>query len=74
MDVTSSAIAILATSVDFKTTIENLAALAASEVAGWCAIFSFENEQTVRRLTHPEGLYSLDLHASSGPGHVLRTG
>ena len=74
MDVTSSAIAILATSADFKTTIENLAALGASELADWCAIFSFENEQTVRRLTRPEGLYSLDLNASSGPGHVLRNG
>jgi signal transduction histidine kinase len=74
MDVTSSAIAILATSLDFNTTIENLAALGASQIADWCAIFSFENEQTVRRLTQPEGLYTLDLHASSGPGHVLRTG
>ena len=74
MDVTSRAIAILATSIDFKTTIENLAALAASDVADWCAMFSFENEHTIRRLTLPEGLYSLDLHASSGPGHVLRTG
>jgi signal transduction histidine kinase len=74
MDVTSSAIAILATSSDFQTTIENLAALAVSELADWCAIFSFENEQTIRRLTHPEGLYSLDLHAPYGPAHVLRTG
>jgi signal transduction histidine kinase len=74
MDVTSSAIAILASSPDFKTTIEKLAALGASEIADWCAIFSFDNEQTIRRLTRPEGLYSLDLHASSGPGHVLRTG
>jgi signal transduction histidine kinase len=81
MDVTSSAIAILATSLDFKTTIENLAGLGASQVADWCAVFSFENEQTVRRLAvagssaeRLEGLYPLDLHASSGPGHVLRTG
>src|SRR5262245_46632323 len=74
MDVTSSAIAILATSSDFQTTIENLAALAVSELADWCAIFSFETEQTVHRLTHPEGLYSLDLHAPYGPAHVLRTG
>src|SRR4051812_48502194 len=74
MDVTSSAIAILATSPDFKTTIQNLADLGSSELADWCAIFSFENEQTVRRLTAPEGLYGLDLHASSGPGRVLRTG
>jgi signal transduction histidine kinase len=74
MDVTSSAIAILATSRDFKTTIDSLAKLGASRLADWCAIFSFENEKTVRRLTEPEALYSLDLHASSGPGHVLRTG
>jgi signal transduction histidine kinase len=74
MDVASSAIAILATSLNFQTAIENLAALGASEIAEWCAIFSFENENTIRRLTHPEGLYSLDLHASSGPAHVLRTG
>lgn len=87
MDVTSSAIAILATSLDFKTTIENLAGLGASQVADWCAVFSFENEQTVRRLAvarsfefagssaeYQEALYPLDLHALSGPGHVLRTG
>ncbi len=87
MDVTSTAISILATSLDFKTTIENLAVLGASELADWCAVFSFENEQTIRRLTvarsgertsssgeQTETLYTLDLHASCGPGHVLRTG
>ena len=74
MDVPSSAIAILATSLDFKSTIDNLAKLGVAELADWCAIFSFDNENTIRRLTEPEGLYTLDLHASSGPAHVLRTG
>jgi signal transduction histidine kinase len=82
----ADAIAILATSVDFKTTIENLAKLATSQLADWCAVFSFENEQTIRRLTvvgnegsigashQLEALYPLDLHSPTGPGHVLRTG
>jgi signal transduction histidine kinase len=74
MDVTSRAIAILATSQDFRSTIGSLARLGSTALADWCAIFAFENDKTVRRLTDPEGLYSLDLHASSGPGHVLRTG
>jgi signal transduction histidine kinase len=74
MDVPSTAIAILATSPDFKSTIDSLARLGASELADWCAIFSFDNDNTIRRLTEPEGLYTLDLHASSGPAHVLRTG
>jgi signal transduction histidine kinase len=70
----------LATSPDFLTTIKNLARLAVPEVADWCGIFMFETEQTVRRLaTAPapdveSALYPLDLHASTGPAHVLRTG
>ncbi len=82
----ADAIAILATSVDFKSTIENLATLATTQLADWCAVFSFENEQTIRRLTvvgieesiganlQLETLYPLDLHSPAGPGHVLRTG
>ena len=72
-------IAILATSLDFRTTIDSLARLAVSRLADWCAVFMFENEQTIRRLTvmpveAAEALYPLDLHVAAGPGHVFRTG
>src|SRR5262249_46598586 len=80
------AISILSTSADLRTTIDSLAHLAAAEVADCCAVFMFENEQTVRRITVAHGtdcgpgthqldaLYPLDLHASTGPGHILKTG
>lgn len=72
-------ISILSTSPDFRATIENLARLGATSFADWCGVFMFENEQTIRRLSiapapHIEALYPLDLHATTGPGHVLRTG
>jgi signal transduction histidine kinase len=72
-------IAILATSLDFRTTIVSLARLAVSRLADWCAVFMFENEQTIRRITvmpveAAEALYPLDLHVAAGPGHVFRTG
>jgi signal transduction histidine kinase len=75
----ANTISILSTSADFRTTIDNLSRLAASGLADWCGIFMFENEQTIRRLAvapppHIEGLYPLDLHASTGPAHVRRTG
>lgn len=81
-----STISILATSADLPTTVGNLACLASTELADCCLVFMFENEQTVRRLavacraqSAPNGyptdvLYPLDLRASSGPAHVLRTG
>jgi signal transduction histidine kinase len=70
----SKAISILATSPDFPATADNLARLANSSISDWCAIFIFENENSLRRLLPGEGLYPLDFHASSGPGYVLRTG
>src|SRR5437762_8826062 len=75
----ANTISILSTSADFRTTIDNLSGLATSGLANWCGVFMFENEQTIRRLAvapppHIEGLYPLDLHASTGPAHVRRTG
>ena len=72
-------IAILATSLDFRTTIDSLTHLAVSRLADWCAVFMFENEQTIRRLSvmpsgAAEALYPLNLHIAAGPGHVFRTG
>lgn len=82
-----SAVAILATAPDFKSTIDALARLAVSRLGEWCAVFAFENEQTIRRVTtvrkqssngthadHIETLYPLDLHSVVGPGRVFRTG
>lgn len=82
----SGTISILATSADLRITIDNLARLATMELAESCAVFMFENEQAVRRLSiasrsestpvdNPvDLLYPLDLQSSIGPGHVLRTG
>lgn len=86
----SNTISVLATSADLPTTVDNLARLATAELVDCCAVFTFENEQTVRRLViakdaesglnghatgHPvDALYPLDLHAPAGPGHILRTG
>jgi signal transduction histidine kinase len=70
----TKAISILATSTDFPATIDKLARLANSSISDWCAIYAFENEKSLRRLMPSEGLYPLDLEASSGPGYVLRTG
>jgi len=70
----SETISILATSPDFRATIENLSVLANSTLSDWCGVFTFESEHTLRRLIPYEGLYPLDIHAASGPGYVLRTG
>jgi signal transduction histidine kinase len=82
----SNTISILAASSDLRTTIDNLVRLAVRNLSECCAVFMFENEQTVRRLAMAfrsspvsgahdiDVLYALDLHAASGPGHVLRTG
>ena len=82
----SNTISILATSADLGATIDKLAHLATAELAEYCTVFMFENEQTVRRMTtvHRTGsgssaddsdaLFPLDLHATAGPGNVLRTG
>jgi signal transduction histidine kinase len=79
-------ISILATSADLRTTIDNLARLAAAKLAEYCTVFMFENEQTVRRMTvvqrteagveaqDVDALFPLDLHSAAGPGNVLRTG
>ena len=82
----TNTISILASSADLPTTVENLACLASTELVDCCAVFTFENEQTIRRVAlagkgkapsngHPvDTLHPLDLHANSGPGHVLRSG
>jgi signal transduction histidine kinase len=73
-EVLSDAILILATSPDFDAAMDNLSRLATSSICDRCLIFTFENNNNVRRLLPLEGLYPLDLHASYGPGYVLRTG
>ena len=82
----SNAISILATPADLPVTADKLARLAAVELADFCAVFMFENDQTIRRLAiarrtalksgiqESDTLYALDLHAAAGPAHVLRTG
>jgi signal transduction histidine kinase len=81
----AKAVSILATSLDFRETIDNLAELAVSRFADWCAVFIIENEHSLRRLvitrnnsntaeTAPEEkVLALELHALKGPGHVIRT-
>jgi signal transduction histidine kinase len=69
----------LASSPDFRTTIDNLACLATESLCDWCSVYMFENEQTIRRLAvsptaQIEALFPLDLHATTGPAHVRRTG
>ncbi len=69
----------LATSPDFRTTIENLARLATDSFCDWCGVYMFENEQTIRRLAvspsrQIEALFPLDLHLPTGPAYVRRTG
>src|SRR6266705_2309545 len=82
----SNTISILANSADLRTTIDNLARLAAANLAEYCTVFMFENEQTIRRMAvvqrrgagseaqQIDALFPLELHAAAGPGHVLRTG
>src|SRR3954467_4700305 len=79
-------ISILATSADLGATIDKLARLATGELAEYCTVFMFENEQTIRRMTtvqrsgagskadDSDALFPLDLRATAGPGNVLRTG
>jgi signal transduction histidine kinase len=69
----------LASSRDFRTTIDNLALLATENLADWCGVYLFENERTIRRLAvaptpHMETLFPLVLHATAGPAYVLRMG
>jgi signal transduction histidine kinase len=71
-------ISTLSTSANFQTTIQNLALLGTG-LADWCGIYMFENDQTIRRLAvapvpEIEALFPLDLHSSTGPAHVRRTG
>src|SRR5215831_2648036 len=82
----SNTISILAASSDLRATIDSLVRLAVRNLSECCGVFMFENEQTIRRLaiafrssassnaTEVDALYALDLHAASGPAHVLRTG
>ena len=70
----SKTISILATSPSLSSTLDSLARLANSTISDWCALFVFENENSLRRLFPSEGIYPLDFGASSGPAYVLRTG
>jgi signal transduction histidine kinase len=70
-------ISTLASSRDFRTTIDNLALLATENLADWCGVYLFENERTIRRLAVAptplmETLFPLVLHATAGPAYVLR--
>src|SRR2546425_5799716 len=72
-------ISTLSTSPDFHSSIANLAALATDGFADWCGMYMFENEQTIRRLAvaptpQIDALFRLDLHATTGPAYVRRTG
>jgi signal transduction histidine kinase len=72
-------ISTLSTSANFQTTIQNLARLGIESLADWCGIYMFDNEQTIRRLAAApepqiEALFPYDLHSSTGPAHVRRTG
>src|SRR5437762_492184 len=82
----SKMISTVASSPDLQATIENLAQLASTQLAQACAVFMFENEQTIRRVAlvcreqgaanapSPEVVFPLNLHASTGPGYVFKTG
>ena len=78
---------ILASSLDYETTLSNLARLAVPELADWCAVSIAEPDGTIRQLAvahaDPEKTeWALELNrrvppdpnARSGVPQVLRTG
>ena len=78
---------ILASSLDYETTLTNVAQLAVPEIGDWCAVDLLTPEGTVKRLAvahvDPEKVnwayelsarYPVDLNAPTGVGHVIRTG
>jgi PAS domain S-box-containing protein len=77
---------LLASSLDYETTLANLAALAVPRFADWCAIDMVDEDGSIQRLTvahvDPEKVswahdlaeqYPPDPHAPYGVPHVIRT-
>ncbi len=78
---------ILASSLDYETTLTNVAQLAVPQIGDWCAVDLLTPEGTVKRLavTHvnPDKVkwayelserYPVDINAPDGVGKVIRTG
>lgn len=79
--------AVLASSLDYETTLRNVARLAVQSVADWCAVDVVGVDGTLRRVAveHPDPTkialavrlqaeYPADPGATSGVAHVVRTG
>ncbi len=77
----------LASSLDYETTLANVARLAVPEIGDWCAVDLLTPEGTIKRLAvahaDPEKVkwgyelsarYPVDLNDSAGVGAVIRTG
>jgi len=78
---------LLATSLDYQTTLENLAHLAVPQLADWCTIHVVEADKSLRQvaMVHADPLkllwarqalrsYPLDLQAQFGTPQVIRSG
>lgn len=82
----TEASALLYSSLDYKETLEKIAHLAVPRIADWCGVDMLENgeiqrvavahsDSTKRDLAREVGeKYPPDVNASTGAGHVLRTG
>lgn len=83
----AEASALLATSLDYQATLENLANLVISQLADWCTIHIVESDQSLRQVivVHANPLkvkwaqkwqnrYPLEPNAAYGPPKVLRSG
>jgi len=83
----AEASALLATSLDYQTTLENLAHLAVPQLADWCTIHVVEADKSLRQvaMVHADPLklewvrqllrrYSLDHQAGFGTPQVIRSG
>ena len=78
---------VLGSSLDYRTTLRNVAQLAVPQIADWCTVDLLNDDDAIRRVatshTDPEKVelartyekrYPIDLTASSGLPEVLRTG
>ena len=87
MNYPAQASAILASSLDYETTLSNITRLATPSIADWCAIDLLNDERQIERLAvahvdpvKVEWAYELnrkyppDINSPSGLGKVLRTG
>ncbi|WP_051469917.1 PAS domain S-box protein [Fischerella sp. PCC 9605] len=83
----AEASSVLASSLDYQTTLENIARLAVLDIADWCAIDVLDENSATSRLAaihgHPDKVqqvrefirnYPLDLNSSHPIARVLRTG